>query len=82
MCISNAVRNILLAERLNVYVTYLLLSSITLLGEPNTSTEMGGKCFYSFLLVSDLSLLCCCVARMLLRELAYLNDSLNCPIMW
>ena len=30
-------------ERLNEYVTYLLLLSITLLGESNSSTEMGGN---------------------------------------
>ena len=34
---------------------------------------MGENLFYNFLLVSDLSLLCCnCVAWMLLREVAYL----------
>ena len=31
------------AERLNQYVTYLLLI-ITLLGESNSSTEKGAKC--------------------------------------
>ena len=53
MSTSNAVRNMgqllhfvymLQAERLNEYVTYLLLLSITLLGESNSSTEKGGKC--------------------------------------
>ena len=33
---------------------------------------------FTTLPVSDLSLLCSCVARMLLREVAYLIDSLNC----
>ena len=53
MSTSNAVRNMgellhfvymLQAERLNEYVTYLLLLSITLLGESNSSTEKGRKC--------------------------------------
>ena len=66
MCISNAVRNIscfyiLQAIRLNKYVTYLLLLSIALLGDSNSSTEMGGKCLFN-VLVSDPSLLCCCAA--------------------
>ena len=46
------------AERLNEYVTDLLLLSITLLGESNSSNEMGGKRFSKWLLVSDPSLLC------------------------
>ena len=73
MSISNAVRNmgellyfvyILQTKILNEYVTYLLplRRPITMLGDSNSSIEMGGKCFYNFLLVSELSLLCCCVA--------------------
>ena len=48
----------------------------------NSSTEKGGKCLLLSATAIYLFSTFSCVARILLREVAYLIDSLICPIMW
>ena len=75
-------------KRLNEYVIYLFLLSITLHEDSNSSTEMAKKCLYNSLLVNKTNITICHFslhlamlrnARKLLREV-YLIHWLNCPI--